>query len=63
MKHLQILEAGDVVKIKMQVSKVYFEDGDVRYTLSDPRRMGRPMDYPFTNDDLELVVEDEVHGS
>lgn len=60
MKNLRIFEPGDKVKIEMEISKAYIEQGEVRYALKDPRRMGREMDYPFTEEELELIpTEDE----
>ena len=34
----------------------------IYYVLSDPRRMNRTVDYPFTHDDLELFAEAEKEG-
>ena len=61
MKDLRIYEPGDRVSIEMVIAKAYIEQGEVRYTLKDPRRMGREMDYPFTAEELELIpAKDET---
>lgn len=63
MKTVQLLDVGDRVYIEMEIAKRYFEDnGEIRYILKDPRRLGRLVDYPFTNDDLELVETEESSG-
>ncbi len=62
MKQVQIYEKGDKVKIEMTIEKSYFENGQIYYVLSDPRRMNRTVDYPFTHDDLELFAEAEKEG-
>ena len=59
MKNLRIFEPGDKVKIVMEIAKAYIDQGDVRYTLKDPRRMGRELDYPFTEGELELIPEEQ----
>lgn len=57
MKTLEIFDPGDRVKIEMEIESRYFENGDIKYVLKDPRRMGKKVDYPFTADQLELIEE------
>lgn len=65
MKTVQLLDVGDKVNIEMEIAKRYFEDnGEIRYILKDPRRLGRLVDYPFSNEDLKLVErEEEANGT
>lgn len=59
MKTVQLLEVGDRVLIEMEIAKRYFDDqGEVVYALKDPRRLGRLVDYPFTNEDLKLAEKE-----
>ena len=59
MKNIKIFEKGDKVKIEMTIERSYFENGEIFYVLSDPRRMNKTFDYPFTDEDLELIEEDK----
>lgn len=59
MKSVRIFEQGDKVKIEMVIEKAYIEHGEVKYLLKDPRRMGKVMDYPLTEEEMELVEEAE----
>jgi hypothetical protein len=55
MQRLDIYDPGDRVKIEMVIESRYFENGDIKYILKDPRRMGKTVDYPFVATELELI--------